>query len=254
MLEVCVGDCTCGSIKFGLNKHTKTLCTFYDLNFGPIPKLNFLKVRQNWTTDHYFYGKESAKEMRWNIKRIIAHAKKGGAIRFWLSSAAHVKCGVYATIALLKDYPCKMYIMEMPCGIGFRAKDEENSWAEISPFSISSLLHLARELSPDEIARISEEWGTLQQENASLRVNVDNKLTSVTLDYFDEEILSHIPNDKECSMRAVVGKTLGLSKHSLSDSFVTERIYEMIDNHVLTLVKPSYHKYRSYNGAIIKKN
>lgn len=254
MLEVCVGDSTRGIIMLGLDKgKAKVICTFYDLTQGPIPKLNFLQVRQRWVTEHYHWGKDEAKKMRWDIKRIIAHARRGGSVRFWLSSAAHVKCGIYATVSLLKDLPCKMYVIEMPQGSGFRDRDEECSWAEISPFSLPKALHLTRELAPDDISRISAEWEALQVQNAPLRVNENWTLTGVSTDYFDEEILSHVPADTECSMRAVVGNTLGLSKHCLSDSFVTERIYEMIDQDRLLLVKPSPKSYLSYDGATVRK-
>ena len=118
--------------------------------------------------------------------------------------------------------------------------------------SLREFLPLTRELSSKQRDEIAAKWEHLQEENAELRIRTDRGIESVPVDYFDDEILSYMP-DEECSMAKLVGMTIGRSKRSLSDAFVTERIYSLIDRKKLILTKPSSKKYRSYMDARVRK-
>lgn len=68
--------------------------------------------------------------------------------------------------------------------------------------------HKHRRLLPEtEKAQLLTDWKRLQEENAPLRAMVDGKLQSVGLDFYDEVILSCVP-DKEKTAANTVGNAL----------------------------------------------
>ena len=253
MIEICASDSLQGILKLGLNKTNKEILPFFsDLNMGPIDENNFLETRKRWICSYFTDGSKVFKRYKKSLEEITKLAKSGAEFRFWLSNNPRTRCAFYCFVSLLQNSPCKIFIIEKPDGIGYRPADYESSWEEFDPFDIPQYLHLTRELTQEERNNISQRWKELQKESTELRINLDKDLKSVSIDYFDEEILSYIPKT-DTSMANVVGHILGRSKYYFSDSFITDRIYSLIDQGKLILVLPSSERNRSYRGAIIRK-
>lgn len=250
MLNVCFGDSACGMLKYAL-KTKRVTHVFHTLDQGKIGP-DLMKARKQWFS-RFPLGESFFETEYANLKKILNSAKKGEDIYIWSSSAANAQCGLLCLVFLLQSCPCKLYRVDKPIGIDFRASDAESSLKELSPRDFPDISPFCHEISPEEKEKLCQEWVSLQSENAELRICINGKIQSVPTDFFDEEIMSHMPPSGDFSMARLVGNTIGNSKHSLSDFFITERIYAMIDQGKLILVSPCTVNYNGYTGAIIRK-
>jgi hypothetical protein len=109
----------------------------------------------------------------------------------------------------------------------------------------------ATELTQEEKATLIQKWGALMEQGGELRVVVDGELQNVSIDYYDEIILSMV-NDGENEMHYVVGDFI--IKIRIDAFFVADRIYKMIADGRLLLLKPTKKEFCCpYRGATICK-
>ena len=139
----------------------------------------------------------------------------------------------------------------MPEYLGFREPSYDKYWGEADPFEVGNCLKLQRQLTSEERARFAQLWEKLAMENEELRLNVNGQITSLPVDYIDDEILLHAPQSGNISIGKLVGETLGKSKHYLCDSFVANRVEAMINGGILTVVEDTT-KPEDYYKTIIR--
>lgn len=233
MLNVCFGDSECGMLKFALRGEPVTYSRLL-LNLGHISLRHFSEDRKKWI-DEFFQGCSKwtrAKILKKDNRRfnsIISAAEKEKELRIWYAGAPYSKCGFYYLVYSLQGIDCRIYVVEMPENIGYRGAGFDRSWGEANTNEAYGCLKFERELSEKDRTEIARKWEKLANENSELRLNIDGEITSLLIDYLDDEIISYAPKDEEFRLGRLVGKTLGCSVHCVSDSFIADRIEAMID-------------------------
>ena len=242
MLNICFNGGECTLLKFGLPDEESTF-SYEDLDWGRIHPKDFDISREELIYKSFAACSETEKrqmiqEARERHNNIIKAAKNHRDLRIWCASNPASQCGLFYTIHSLKGIECRIFIVNMPSDIGCLPPDYDRSWAETDPDDIEPCLCLQREIGAEERQIYEQIWEMLARENAELRVNIKGRITSVAVDYFDDEILSYAPIDKDFKLGNLAGYALQCPRY-LSPSFVEDRIEAMISQGRITLVKRS---------------
>lgn len=122
-----------------------------------------------------------------NYKDMLSQIKNYHQIRIWTSSYAHEKIGFYITCYILyqfKFYDKQIYLCQS-------AKLHNNKYATMFltvPDDFIDLIKKAEIIDPSQYIKFAEK---LIQENAPLRLKINNEIVSVQINYFDDMILSY---------------------------------------------------------------
>ncbi len=255
MLNVCFGKSECGMLQHALRGEPVTYSHLH-LDLGRIHPDRFEEARREWF-DHAFKGYPKRQRTKmWKedfarVKQILERVKTEKSVRIWSASSPCARCGLYFLVYSLQKVDCRIFVVEMPVSAGFRKPPCDNSWGESSPNKARSALSLERELRLEERALLAQTWEQLANESSPLRLNVNGKVTSLPIDYLDEEILSYAPKDEEFSLGKLIATTLSQCAHAVSDSFITERIEETLMNGRFILVGKRPRKAKDYYSKTI---
>ena len=231
--------------------------SYEDLDLGHIHPNNFNIAREEWINKTYASYSESEKKHMLNEAHlrhnyIIETAKNTKKLCIWCASNPASQCGLFYTIHTLKGIDCKIFVVDMPSDIGCLPPTHDRSWGEAEPAEIEPCLQMQREMSEAERQIYEQIWEILIKENAELRININGRITSVPVDYFDEYILSTAPSHIDFKLGTLVGYALQCS-HYLNPNFVEYRIERMISDGMITLVQRSTDP--DFNNAtILRKN
>lgn len=122
-----------------------------------------------------------------NYKDMLSQIKNHHQIRIWTSSYAHEKIGFYITCYILyqfKFYDKQIYLCQS-------AKLHNNKYATMFlnvPDDFIDLMKKSEIIDPSQYIKFAEK---LIQENAPLRLKMNNEIVSVQINYFDDMILSY---------------------------------------------------------------
>ena len=122
-----------------------------------------------------------------NYKDMLSQIKNHRQIRIWTSSYAHEKIGFYITCYILyqfKFYDKQIYLCQS-------AKLHNNKYATMFltvPDDFIDLIKKTEIIDPSQYIKFAEK---LIQENAPLRLKINNEIVSVQINYFDDMILSY---------------------------------------------------------------
>ena len=243
MLNICFGDSECGLLKDALSGEPVSF-SYHLLDLGKISANDFEASRFEWISLIFDICSKREKikirkEDSARFKKIIDTATKEKEIRIWYASNPYSLCGFYHLVYALQNVDCKIFVVEKPKSIGDITDIYKQSWADVSPRKAYSCLAFEKELSVNERNEISEAWQKLALENADLRLIIDGKITSVPIDYLDEEIMSFAPQNKDFTIGRLVGEMLGKGSHCVSDVFVSSRIKKLINDGRLEIVGKS---------------
>ena len=120
-----------------------------------------------------------------NYKDMLSQIKNHHQIRIWTSSYAHEKIGFYITCYILyqfKFYDKQIYLCQS-------AKLHNNKYATMFlnvPDDFIDLMKKSEIIDPSQYIKFAEK---LIQENAPLRLKINNKIVSVQINYFDNMII-----------------------------------------------------------------
>ena len=240
MLNVCFHESEVGTLKIAL-RGEKVSYSYKSLDLGRISPTDFDISRKYWIDALYAICSEQERaqifeEEKNRFQEIITAAKQGETLRIWTASAPFSKCGYYHLVYSLRGVDCKILVVEMPENIGSRNGRLDNAWWDATPNQMSKHQNRQKELSQDERSAIALEWTKLVAENGDLRLNINGKLTSVTADFFDDEIMSHVPNG-EFRVAKLVELTLGGCIHTITSYFIEDRIRILIEKGKLKIVR-----------------
>ena len=247
MLNVCFGDSEAAALRFALHGLQEEVCRSYErLDLGKISIDNMENARWQWMNE--FDAPNGDIKKWWTdtkscYHRILDTAKAEKELRIWYASSPDSRCGMYQIVYDLRDVDCKIFVVEMPDDVGYRRAPEDKCWSEANPYEMRDCLSLERELNQEEKIFYAGEWERLSQENAELRLNIDGKIASVSIDYLDDEILTHVPKSKSIKFPRVIGSMLGASRHAICDSFVVSRVYAMIEEGRIEITEGSMDDY-----------
>lgn len=250
MLNICFSAGECMLLKFGLPDERSTY-SFEGLNYGRIHSSDFEKAREEWIFNVYALCSEDEKKQMVSeaFQRhadILKIAKRDKELRIWYASNPETMCGFFHLIHSLHGIDCKIYVVEMPSNIGCLPKHHDRSWAETDLDDIQPSLKYQRLIGNLERETYEQIWKLLSNENTELRVNMNGRITSVPVDYLDNEILSYAPINVEFKFGNLAGLAMQ-SPHYMSPTFIATRIEAMISNGKITLVERSVDP--EYNGA-----
>lgn len=124
---------------------------------------------------------------------------------------------------------------------------------EMSPNIVPYFYNRRRQLTETEQAALLTEWKRMQEENAPLRTMVDGKVQSVSTDYYDEIILSCVPEEESVAANTV-GRALGKldleTGNRVSDMLIFSRVRALGAAGRLTVVQDG----ATYRDMVIRKN
>ena len=240
MLNICFHESEAGMLKVAL-RGEKVSYSYTSLDLGRISLTDFDISRKYWIDALYAICSEQERaqifeEEKNRFQEIIMAAKQGETLRIWTASAPFSKCGYYHLVYNLRGVDCKILVVEMPKNIGSRSGRLDKAWWDATPDQMSKHKNRQKELSVDERSAIVQEWTKLMESNADLRLNINDKLTNVTVDFFDDEIMSNVPNG-EFRVAKLVGLTLGGCIHTITSYFVADRIRVLIEKGKLKIVQ-----------------
>ena len=252
MLNICFNSGEHTLLRLGLPME-KSIYSYEDLDWGRIHSNDFDTAREeliykSFASCSEIEKKKIIKEARERHNDIIKAAKMHQDLRIWCASNPAAQCGLFYTIHSLKGIDCRIFIVNMPNSIGCLPIDHDRSWLEAEPDDVEPCLNFQREISAPERQVYEQIWEMLANENAELRVNIKGRITSVPVDYFDDEILSYAPVNRDFKLANLAGYVLQCPRY-LNPSFVEDRIETMIAQGRITLVKRS--DIPDFNGATI---
>ena len=242
MLNICFNGGERTILALGLSGERSTY-GFEHLNCGLIHPENFEQARKEWIYNAFATcsekkKKQMVKEAFERHADILKKAASNKEIRIWYASNPASMCGFFHLVHSLKGVDCNIYVVGMPSDIGCLPKHHDRSWLEANVDDIQPCLKHQRLISALERESYELIWDTLATENAKLRVNINGIITSVPIDYLDNEILSHVPANTNLRFASFVGYAMR-SPHYMSPEFIAERIEGMISNGKITLVERS---------------
>ena len=148
----------------------------------------------------------------------------------------------------MKDYDCKINVVMCP-GVEISANEnkltENTRWAAFDnlPY-MPSFAKNARELTKQEIELYSNLWQELVEENAPLRVLIDNKIISTIDDFFDNVIMSYIAETPQ-SQTTIINRFLG-EWYCADFCFASQRIEYLIEKGKIKIVEDKVDSQGSY--------
>ena len=260
MIDVCF----CNSFSGLLKMSTKSDGVFFllrDLNYGNLDCDDLIKREAIREADSfkYFYKditeEEIEKEYKDSLKQRIEYFKKfesfldeGHDIRLWVSNCARDRCGLFWLCKYLENYSNKLFVVTCP-GFEYKSKEEpliENRiWSSFSnPYFVDECSKDAMLVYDDERKLYAELWDKIIDENAPLRILVNDIIVGVEEDFFDDIILDFVENIPK-TQRAVMGNFLG-KWFGLNVSFVSKRIEHLISENKIKVCEDVVDDYGCY--------
>ena len=111
---------------------------------------------------------------------------------------------------------------------------------------LEELSKLEHKLTKDEIKRYSNEWNKIINDNLDMRIVENNKVKSVTFDYYNDIILNKLNELGEVKVVGLVGRLM--SDIHLYDTVFTYLIYRLIKEEKIIVI----YKDQRYWKSIIK--
>lgn len=185
----------------------------------------------------------------------LRRIKAGEKVRIWYSSQPDELCGMYWFMDQLRlNGACDgdIYTVRLP---EMEFKEDEriiirkNSWGDIEPGECHRYIELEQKASSLLIKVCASRWKELQEENASLRAEINGKLMSVREDLYDEYILQELEKQPDEFREArLIGQVLGRYQLGIGDAWVARRVEAMVQAGSLSVAEeagegmPSYHR------------
>ena len=227
MIDICFSDSVAGMLKLVKNeiKSDGIFSLWMFLNCGNLDCDDLMKeqVRIEVEYDKYFSKnstddileeifKEELKRQRKKFTRFKKFIDDGHKIRLWISNTANNRCGLYWICHFLKD--CTNELSTVMCP-GYEYNDitgkvsENRNWAAFSyPYSTAKFIDKAHIICDKEKFAYSKRWEEIVEENAQLRILIDDMIVGVNEDFFDNAILSFVAAEPK-SQNRVMGEMLG---------------------------------------------
>lgn len=183
---------------------------------------------------------------------VVRRAASGEPVQVWYSNDPDEMCGFYHLMRIL---PPKSHIwaIKLP---EFEEFPEKNTivsytgWGGISPEEFSRFLPFQEKISENRRKMFASRWNDLVEENAPIRAVINGRLSSAGEGSYDFYILRELEQQPEVFHEAqLIGRIIGKYQLGISDSFIHQRICNMMDQGVLKVEtkasegNPVYHRY-----------
>ena len=260
MIDICFSDTFSGLLKIS-TKSDGAFCLLKGLNYSKIDCDDLIEQKARKEAEYlkYFYKdvtEEEIEEEYENLKEEIIKKfnifknflEKGHEIRLWVSNCAEDRCGLFWLCKYLENYSNKLYIVTCP-GFEYDPNEdklvENRNWAAFgNPYFVDECSKDAMLVYDDERKLYAELWDKIIDENAPLRILVNDIIVGVEEDFFDDIILDFVDNIPK-TQRAVMGKFLG-KWFGLNVSFVSKRIEHLISENKIKVCEDVVDDYGCY--------
>ncbi len=205
------------------------------LSFGRINNADFWDMRAKVYRELYY--EPLAEDL---AERNIIESKKNTAklaecddrIRIWSDHTPDSMCAMLFAAYILKDTRAELSYVELPYaaanGTMYRC------WGEIRPYEFSRLAEeYEHPVTKDQLTNMADAWGRLCFENSSLRAVINNRVLSVSEDFYDSIIIEHVPYEPK-----MMGKIIAELVEALNirDTFIAYRIKAMTEAELVETV------------------
>lgn len=179
-----------------------------------------------------------------NLNYVVRKAQEGNTLRIWYSDEAYSLCGLYFLFSKLKSIETEIILVPLPDGENFGEFGDE----------YLHQLYETHRITNEERTLFEQEWDRLKSENSLLRIVENGKVKSVSETYFDDIILSRVPDSEIDFVKLVYESLTEIQReHFVYDTFITVRILKLIENNNLKIVKEYKKENAVYPCYILSK-
>ena len=270
-LHIVFGDSAAGTLKaalreLGIQSYRDKVVTFSDnFSIGPIWQLHQEKGLQNrleWLNTHLTHEPADEFEIwysdsfRLALNRIDA-VKDDTSVLIWIGNNAHDQTGMRFALHLLQGRKIKVYLANV-------TETYRERYKRFDPLHLGEIVHdklieliqvdqLIQPLSDNARIQLEQEWLSLANSQAELRIWKDDRIHIVSADYFDECLIRaaqhfHTGYGKMDFMKSarLIGEVLGRLEQYVGDEFLEYRLRELIQKGVF-LMEGSLEAMRFYS-------
>jgi len=174
---------------------------------------------------------EELAELHSGIKQVTDFLAAGQEIRLWLSNTANDRCALYWFCHLVKDFHNKISIVLCPgyeYSPSIHTASIQNDWALFRGLNfIAKCACTPRILDKYEKEAYARAWTLLVEEDAPLRILIDDTIVGIEESFFDSIILGFTKTEPQ-SQNIVMGKILGKWQGGCDAAFISMRIEHLI--------------------------
>lgn len=134
------------------------------------------------------------------VEKIIDFAKNGYTLRFWCSYNNEDLCSLYYLMNRLRGIDCSILLLELQKRIrkeNGRFVDKLRKWSQLYPEQIGFAISQCNPhfVTAEEKEKYAQVWDRLKEENAKIRITVDDEIKSVSIDYYFGLIIKNCPKE-----------------------------------------------------------
>lgn len=155
-------------------------------------------------------------------------------ITLWVGDSCHDILATGWLISYLKEKPFEWYVVDLSEAAKSHPphKLPAVNLAMYRPGDVTELYRFRRPMAQADFQFYLSTWTKAASENSPYRIKEGDQIVSVDKDYYDEFILSFIPEHFE-STRSIIGAILQDGSRGISDTTVEWNIRKLIDNSTL---------------------
>lgn len=201
-IEICDGYGAAGVLKKAEDDNDNIRMPFnLCLSIGDLDGIeNYERYFLNLLGKQYFEP-----DFKENINLIYNEIEKGSKIRIWTSHKSNDDYLLFLYMCdLLKDKIDSIYVV-------YSDEYNEHCWTLscMDYLEVRQLFVKEHKLSKDEINEYAKTWQQIKKENSELRIIEDGQIKNLPFSYYDEEILSRLKHNGECTIANLVGELMG---------------------------------------------
>jgi len=178
--------------------------------------------------NHKFDVLESMENLNKELDDVI---KRNSKIRIW---STHQESESYLTFI----YVCN-YLFNSNCDISVMFSDEYDkecySPACMNEPELKELIKLEHKLSKEEIFEYMLEWKKVVEDNSDMRVMENNKVKSVSFDYYNDIILKKLSELGEIKTVSLTANLM--TNYHMSDMFISYLINRLIKSNKIKIIE-----------------
>lgn len=268
VIHITLGDSAYENLKNVFHKsnehqNEKIICINEDFSIGPIYKLESnegLQRRKQWlkevlTKTGSTLDKDYLDWIEIILKRnsqIAIEVPTDSKVILWHGSNTSDEIGLRYVAFLLQNNNIQFQevnVTEYSRHIDYKVGDLQDkeipyvirSLGEMPPELILDALQMKKNISHLTIKSLINDWKKWSQTKDILRILLNEKIVSVSEDYYDAFILENT-SKKYQKASHIVGKVMGESNQCIGDTYLSFRVYQLIQQRKLS--------YRGYLGFL----
>lgn len=235
ILDICFSDSFSGVLIQHNGSRSSVACLDMHLDIGDLSEGVFSDARKTAVNalynDPWLYGEDLFDEKFWKediktLNRIKKHAKNNGSLCVWYSMDVRDMCAFMFLMSELRDIPCNLSgicLQACPNWLAYT----DGAWAALSPHEVDEFLPYEREISTMEKELYANKWAKIASQHWELRTFLNGSVTGIPTDFFDNLLLSFIP-EGEFRMMDVLGNLLASTSGAAQYDFWHMRLTKLL--------------------------